>query len=167
MSSREAAKEYSPWRKPWVGAKMNPSPGGRKKRCLVIPNINETNPTQSQMYFGSHTHRVCFLSSLWGLLRLAFADPRLPPWAAFFRRSRGFPSLATHRRDLRGAGMHQIGKLLRPVAKCLLRDWPTFGINNSPRAFVWLAGRFSATLVRVRHLRFRGMRSLNRPGHGA
>jgi hypothetical protein len=25
-------------------------------------------------------------------------------------------------------------------------------INNSPRAFVWLAGRFSATLVRVRHL---------------
>jgi len=26
-------------------------------------------------------------------------------------------------------------------------------INNSPRALVWLAGRFSATLVRVRHLR--------------
>ena len=29
---------------------------------------------------------------------------------------------------------------------------PSSGINNKPRAFVWLAGRISATLVRVQHL---------------
>ena len=45
-------------------------------------------------------------------------------------------------------------------------------INNEPRAYVWLAGRFSATLVRVRHLMCnRAVRqsfdALNRPGHGA
>jgi hypothetical protein len=32
--------------------------------------------------------------------------------------------------------------------------WPSSVINNEPRAFVWLAGRIFATLVRVRHLMF-------------
>jgi len=46
--------------------------------------------------------------------------------------------------------------------------WSSSGINNLPRAFVWLVGRFSATLVRVRHLRFeRVCRPQFGPGHGA
>jgi hypothetical protein len=40
LSSREAAKEYSPWRKPWVGAKMNPSPGGAKEMLRGNPDCS-------------------------------------------------------------------------------------------------------------------------------
>src|ERR1700739_4145392 len=51
------------------------------------------------------------------------------------------------------------------IPSCAFLD--SSGINNSPRACVWLAGRFSATLVRVRHLNvLEGLRSLNCPGHG-
>jgi hypothetical protein len=40
-------------------------------------------------------------------------------------------------------------------------------INNSPRADVWLAGVFVASLGIVRHLRFQeSLKVLNRPGHG-
>ena len=46
---------------------------------------------------------------------------------------------------------NQNGKLAI-CANFLLRKTTSSVINNSPRAFVWLAGRFSATLVRVRHL---------------
>jgi hypothetical protein len=38
LSRRDAAKEYSPWRKPWVGAKMNPGPGGAKETLRGNPD---------------------------------------------------------------------------------------------------------------------------------
>jgi len=49
---------------------------------------------------------------------------------------------------------YQPGKLSWEKGDCLLRFSGWLGINNEPRAIVWLAGRFSATLVRVRHLMF-------------
>jgi hypothetical protein len=59
------------------------------------------------------------------------------------------------------------GKLSCQKIDSLLHFSESLDINNEPRAIVWLAGRISATLVRVRHLKFIGIESLNRPGHGA
>ncbi len=156
----EGAKECSPRRKPWEATKKSEeAPEGRKKIASRFPrglgssmfstghNLSLTDVSFFRP-FGAWPTGLCFPTA-------CAVGCTLPPL-------RGLPR-ALIRGGLRGAKTVNIR--IFQIPPCAFSHCS--GINNSPRAFVWLAGRFSATLVRVRHLRFRGIGSLNRPGHGA